>query len=135
MEAHPKLNPLETPTAGIYVAGCCQGPKDIPDTVCQSKGCAGEVIRFLNTGRVKLETTVVSINSTVCKGCRLCEKLCPYGALDFNENEKIMMVESVKCKGCGTCAAACPSNAIKQQQFSSDQIFAEIEALLEGGSR
>lgn len=135
MEAHPKLNPLETPTAGIYIAGCCQGPKDIPDTVCQAKGCAGEVIRFLNTGKVKLETTVVSINKDICKGCRLCEKLCPYGALVFNDQKKIMEVESVKCKGCGTCAAACPSNAIKQQQFSSEQIFAEIEALLEGGTK
>jgi len=132
MEAHPKLNPLETPTAGIYVAGCSQGPKDIPDTVCQSKGCAGEVIKFLNIGKVKLETTIVQINPDVCKGCRLCEKLCPYGALEFNEDKKIMEVESAKCKGCGTCAAACPAGAIKQQQFSTDQIFAEIEALLEG---
>jgi heterodisulfide reductase subunit A len=132
MEANPKLNPLETPTAGIYVAGCSQGPKDIPDTVCQSKGCAGEVIKFLNIGKVKLETTIVQINPDICKGCRLCQKLCPYGALEFNEDNKIMEVESAKCKGCGTCAAACPAGAIKQQQFSTEQIFAEIEALLEG---
>lgn len=134
MEAHPKLNPLETPTAGIYVAGCAQGPKDIPDTVCQAKGCAGEVIRFLNAGKVKLETTVVAVNADVCKGCRLCEKLCPYGALVFDDGKKVMRVERVKCKGCGTCAAACASNAIYQQQFSTEQIFAEIEALLEGGT-
>lgn len=132
MEAHPKLNPLETPTAGIYVAGCSQGPKDIPDTVCQAKGCAGEVIKFLNIGKVKLETTIVQINADICKGCRLCQKLCPYGALEFEENHKIMEVVTAKCKGCGTCAAACPAGAIKQQQFSADQIFAEIEALLEG---
>lgn len=132
MEAHPKLNPLETPTAGIYIAGCSQGPKDIPDTVCQAKGCAGEVIKFLNIGKVKLETTIVQINADICKGCRLCEKLCPYGALEFNIDTKTMEVESAKCKGCGTCAAACPAGAIKQQQFSADQIFAEIEALLEG---
>jgi heterodisulfide reductase subunit A len=132
MEAHPKLNPLETPTAGIYVAGCSQGPKDIPDTVCQAKGCAGETIKLLNIGKVKLETTIVQINPDICKGCRLCQKLCPYGALEFNEDKKIMEVESAKCKGCGTCAAACPAGAIKQQQFSADQVFAEIEALLEG---
>lgn len=130
MEAHPKLNPLETPTAGIYVAGCCQGPKDIPDTVCQSKGCAGEVIKFLNIGKVKLEPTMVSINPDTCKGCRICEKLCPYGALSFNNQEKYMEVESAKCKGCGTCVAACPSASIHQQQFSTEQIYAEIEGLL-----
>ncbi|MDX9871519.1 MAG: CoB--CoM heterodisulfide reductase iron-sulfur subunit A family protein [Clostridia bacterium] len=131
MEAHPKLNPLESPTAGIYLAGCAQGPKDIPDTVSQSRGCAGEVIKFLNIGKVKLETTIVITNPDLCKGCRLCEKLCPYGALEFCHDQKIMEVESAKCKGCGTCAAACPAGAIKQQQFSADQVFAEIEALLE----
>lgn len=130
MEAHPKLNPLESPTAGIYLAGCAQGPKDIPDTVSQSRGCAGEVIKFLNIGKVKLETTIVQVNPDMCKGCRLCEKLCPYNALEFCQENKIMEVESAKCKGCGTCAAACPAGAIKQQQFSADQVFAEIEALL-----
>lgn len=132
MEAHPKLNPLETPTAGIYIAGCSQGPKDIPDTVCQSIGCAGEVIRFLNTGKVTLEPTIIQIDATVCVGCTICEKLCPYGALSYNKEENLMKVEASKCKGCGTCAAACPSKAIKQQSFSSEQICDEIEALLEG---
>jgi len=130
MESHPKLNPLETPTAGIYVAGACQGPKDIPDTVCQAKGCAGDVLSFLNRGKVKTTATLVSVDPDTCKGCKLCEKLCPYGALAFNTAEKIMEVENVKCKGCGTCTAACPSNAISQQQFSTGQIFAELEALL-----
>ncbi|MDI6707332.1 MAG: CoB--CoM heterodisulfide reductase iron-sulfur subunit A family protein, partial [Bacillota bacterium] len=115
MEAHPKLNPLETPTAGIYIAGCSQGPKDIPDTVCQSIGCAGEVIRFLNTGKVTLESTIVQIDHEICVGCRICENLCPYGALAYGEEDKKMKVEAAKCKGCGTCAAACPSKAIKQQ--------------------
>lgn len=130
MEAHPKLNPLETPTAGIYAAGCAQGPKDIPDTVCQAKGCAGDVIRFLNIGKVKLEPTVVSINPDMCKGCRLCERLCPYMALEFDAAAKIMRIESTKCRGCGTCAAACPAGAINQGHFSSEQIFAELEGLL-----
>jgi heterodisulfide reductase subunit A len=133
MEAHPKLNPVETPTSGIYLAGCCQGPKDIPDTVCQAKGCAGDVLSFLNRGKVKIASTLVSVNGDICKGCRLCEKLCPYGALAFNASEKIMEVESVKCKGCGTCDAACPTGAITQQQFTTGQIFAELEALLSGG--
>jgi heterodisulfide reductase subunit A len=133
MEAHPKLNPLETPTAGIYIAGCCQGPKDIPDTVSQARGAAGDVIGLLNRGKVRQEASVVSINPSVCKGCRLCEKLCPYGALVFDGSVKIMTIESMRCKGCGTCAAACPSAAIRQQLFSSDQILAEIEALLAGG--
>ena len=132
MEAHPKLNPVETPTAGIFLAGCCQGPKDIPDTVCQAKGCAGDVLSLLNRGKVKTESTVVSVDADICKGCRLCEKLCPYGALIFDTNEKVMTVESVKCKGCGTCAAACPSCAVSQQQFTSGQVFAELEALLSG---
>ncbi|MCL2128317.1 MAG: CoB--CoM heterodisulfide reductase iron-sulfur subunit A family protein, partial [Treponema sp.] len=133
MEAHPKLNPVETPSSGIYIAGCCQGPKDIPDTVCQAKACAGDVLSFLNRGKVKTSTTVVSIDADLCKGCGLCEKLCPYNALVFNEREKVMELEEVKCKGCGTCAASCPSGAVSQQQFTSDQIFAEIEALLSTG--
>ena len=133
MEAHPKLNPVETPSSGIFIAGCCQGPKDIPDTVCQAKACAGDVLSFLNRGKVKTAATVVSINADLCKGCRLCEKLCPYNALVFNALEKTMEIQEVKCKGCGTCAAACPSNAASQQQFTSDQIFAEIEALLSTG--
>jgi heterodisulfide reductase subunit A len=133
MESHPKLNPLETPTAGIYIAGCCQGPKDIPDTVSQAKGCAGDVLSFLNRGKVKMTATAVSVDDGICKGCRLCEKLCPYNALMFNNEEKLMEVETVKCKGCGTCAAACPSGAVTQQQFTSEQIFAELEALLAGG--
>ena len=135
MEAHPKLNPLETPTAGIYIAGCCQGPKDIPDTVCQAKGCAGDALSFLNRGKVKTAATVVSVNSDACKGCRLCEKLCPYNALLYDSMDNVITVEDVKCKGCGTCAAACPSGAISQQQFTSGQIFAELEALLSGGAR
>ena len=130
MESHPKLNPVETPSAGIYIAGCCQGPKDIPDTVCQAKACAGDVLSFLNRGKVKTAATVVSVNADICKGCKLCEKLCPYNALAYNNIEKIMEVKSVKCKGCGTCAAACPSGAISQQQFTGEQIFAELEALL-----
>lgn len=133
MEAHPKLNPLETPTAGIYIAGCSQSPKDIPDTVCQSIGCAGEVLRFLNTGKVTLESTIVQIDPDICVGCRICENLCPYGALTYSEEDNVMKVEAAKCKGCGTCAAACPSKAIKQQHFSAEQVCAEIEALLEGG--
>ncbi len=133
MEAHAKLNPLETPTAGLFAAGCAQGPKDITDTVCQSKGCAGDVIKFLNIGKVKLEPTIVTIERDVCKGCRLCEKLCPYSALELDKEIKIMAVESAKCRGCGTCSAACPAGAISQQHFSSDQVFAEIEGLLAGG--
>lgn len=134
MEAHAKLNPLETPTAGIFAAGCAQSPKDIPDTVCQSKGCAGEIVKLLNIGKVMLEPTVVSIDRKVCKGCRLCEKLCPYGALVIEEDTKTMAIESAKCRGCGTCSAACPAGAITQQHFSSDQVFAEIEGLLCGGA-
>jgi len=133
MEAHPKLNPVETPSSGIYLAGCSQGPKDIPDTVCQAKACAGDVLSFLNRGKVKTAATVVSIDANLCKGCRLCEKLCPYSALVFNAGEKVMEIEEVKCKGCGTCTAACPSNAISQQLFTSEQIFAELGALLSVG--
>jgi heterodisulfide reductase subunit A len=132
MESHPKLQPLESPTAGIYIAGCAQGPKDIPDTVCQANGCAGQVLSFLNRGKVKTQAMVVAVDGDVCKGCKLCEKLCPYGALMFDDKRKIMEVEIVKCKGCGTCAGACPTDAISQQLFTSSQIFAEIEAILQG---
>jgi len=130
MEAHAKLNPLETPTSGIFATGCAQGPKDIPDTVCQSKGCAGEVIKLLNTGKVKLDPAIAEIDPELCQGCRLCEKLCPYGALSFDEEKGIMSIESAKCHGCGTCVSACPAGAMSQRHFSAEQVFAEIEGLL-----
>ena len=127
-ELHPKLAPVSTPTDGVFIAGCCQGPKDIPDTVAQASGAAAEALSLMMRGKVEMEATTSYINPMLCVGCRQCMDICMYGAIDFNENKKICEVNSAVCKGCGLCAATCPSKAVTVKHFDNDELFAEIEA-------
>jgi len=129
MERHVKLDPIATLTDGIFVAGCCQSPKDIPDTVAQAKGAASEVLSLLAQGRVEIEPIIAFVDEEVCSGCGLCEKMCPYGALSLNSLERVMTVNRVLCKGCGACAGACPSGAISLSHFTPRQVLDEVEAL------
>ncbi len=131
MERHVKLDPIATMTDGVFIAGCCASPKDIPDTVAQAKAAASEVLGLLARGEVEIEPIVSIIDESVCSGCGLCEKLCPYGALSLSEKERVMKVSSALCKGCGACAGACPSGAISLNHFTSREILDEIEALTE----
>ncbi len=128
LEAHPKLRPLDTFTDGIFIAGCCQSPKDIPDSVAQAVGAAIKASIPLMMGEVEIEPLVASINEAVCVGCRTCEEICAFDALSLEEG--VMNVNEVICKGCGACGAACPSGAISMVHFKDEQIFAQIEAMV-----
>lgn len=131
-ELHPKLKPVETAVEGIFLAGCCQGPKDIPDTVAQAKGAAAAAAVPLAQGRVKIEPIISEIMGEVCSGCGICQPLCPYGAIVMKINadgHPRARIEVTQCKGCGVCTTACPSGAIRLHGFTEEQIVAQIAAL------
>ncbi len=130
LERHPKLDPVATMTEGVFIAGCCQGPKDIPDTVAQASAAATRVLALISKGRVELEAATAVIDEEKCSGCRICNLLCPYSAISYIEDEKVSRINEALCKGCGTCVAACPSTAITHKQFTTEEITAEIEGVL-----
>jgi heterodisulfide reductase subunit A len=137
LEAHPKLNPCGTTTAGVYVAGVCQGPKDIPDTVASAEGAASAASIPIHKGEVELEPYFAQCIEEKCAGCGMCVNLCPYQALSLVEKEgrQVMEVTEAKCKGCGTCGGFCPGGAIWMQHFATPQIVAQIDAFLTGGGK
>lgn len=139
-EAHPKLRPVESPTAGIFLSGACQGPKDIPETVAQAGAAASKVIGLLVHDSLTCNPCVAHSDELLCNGCSQCEKVCPYGAITYVEKEfrmpdrttKIRRVSSVNpavCQGCGACTVACPSGAMDLSGFSNKQILAEVDAI------
>jgi heterodisulfide reductase subunit A len=130
LERHPKLAPVSTFTEGIFLAGACQGPKDIPDSVAQAGAAASEALVLIDRGYVALEPFRAVIQEESCSGCRICTALCPYEAIGFNPEKNICEINQALCKGCGTCVAACPSGAARQNQFSDEQIYEEIEGVL-----
>ena len=130
IERHPKLDPVATMTEGIFIAGACQGPKDIPDSVAQGAAAAARVAGLINRGTVLMEPVRASINADMCSGCRICNNMCPYNAVVFHEDQKVSEVITALCQGCGTCVAACPSAAITGAHFTNDQVMSEIEGLL-----
>jgi len=126
-EVHPKLRPVDTARDGIFIAGCAQGPKDIPDTVAQAKAAASSVSAMLARGKVTVEPLTAVVDETRCDGCGLCVTTCPYGAprlVDTKEGKRAR-VEEALCHGCGTCAAACPRLAISCRGFSDEQLASE----------
>jgi heterodisulfide reductase subunit A len=131
MEAHPKLRPVDTATDGIFVAGCCQGPKDIPDTVAQAKASAASAIVPLVRGKVYVEPIGAAVDEDLCCGCRVCETMCEYKATVFDEEKGVMTVNSALCKGCGSCGGACPTGAITIKHYTDNQIFAQLRSLTE----
>ncbi len=131
LERHPKLAPVNTFTDGIFIAGCCQGPKDIPDTVAQAGAAACEALALIDKGEFELEPNTAFVVEEECSGCRTCLTMCPYNAISRDEVKQKAFINEVLCKGCGTCVAACPSGAIKQNLFEDEMIFSEIDGLLE----
>jgi heterodisulfide reductase subunit A len=129
-ERHPKLDPVATMTDGIFIAGACQGPKDIPASVAQGAAAAARVQGMITKGTVLIEPVVATIHEERCSGCRICNNLCPFNAIEYKEAEGVSYVNQVLCKGCGTCVAACPAQAITGAHFSNAQILAEMEGLL-----
>jgi heterodisulfide reductase subunit A len=132
LEKHPKLAPVETTTDGVYLAGTCQGPKDIPDSVAQGGAAAAAALSLMDAGHVTLEPFTTFIDQTKCCGCRTCESQCPYHAIDMVEFEGHMVahVNEVLCKGCGACVASCLVQAPIQNGFTQDQILAEIIGIM-----
>jgi heterodisulfide reductase subunit A len=130
LERHPKLAPVSTFTDGIFLAGCCQGPKDIPDTVAQAGAATAEALALIDAGQIELEPNTAHVIEEVCSGCGICVALCPYQAIALSAETKTAHINEVLCKGCGTCVAACPSASVQQNLFEDDEIFEEVEAVL-----
>lgn len=140
LEAHAKLRPVESPTAGIFLAGCCQGPKDIPETVAQSSGAAAKAICLLVKDKLKNNPCTAHPDENMCNGCGQCANVCPYGAITYIDKDfrgpnrttitrHVSQVNAAMCQGCGACTVACPSGAMDLHGFSNKQILAEVDAL------
>jgi len=139
-ESHAKLRPVESPTAGVYLAGVCQGPKDIPETVSQASACAAKVIGLLVKDKLKTNACIATPDETMCNGCSQCANVCAYGAITYVDKEfrigggkteirRVANVNPAVCQGCGACTVTCPSGAMDLRGFSSKQIMAEVEAI------
>jgi len=130
LERHPKLDPTATTTEGVFIAGCAQGPKDIPDTVAQASSAAARILSLISKGEVEIDPIRAMVQEEYCSGCRICNNLCPYTAIEYLEDKKVSHVNEALCKGCGTCVAACPASAMTGQGFTDAQILAELEGLM-----
>lgn len=131
LEEHPKLGPVSTASDGIYLAGTCQGPKDIPDAVAHASGGAAQALALAARGVVSISPTTSWINPDVCIGCKVCIGLCPYSAIEFDERRHIAVINEAMCKGCGSCAGYCPSGAAQVKHFRQTQVFNEIDGMLD----
>jgi len=130
LERHPKLAPVATINDGIYIAGACQGPKDIPETVVQAEAAAAEALALTARGTITLEPNLACITEELCSGCQVCIGLCPYTAIELDREQMVARIQDVLCKGCGVCVAACPSGAIRQKLFENVQLMEEITGVL-----
>jgi heterodisulfide reductase subunit A len=131
IEKHPKLAPVATMADGIFIAGACQGPKDIPDAVAQGEAAAASALSMIERGYFEIEPITSTVDDALCGGCRVCEGLCPYNAIEYDSEKNTCSVNDVLCKGCGSCVASCPAGAITANHFTKSQILAEIEGVLE----
>jgi heterodisulfide reductase subunit A len=129
MEAHPKLRPVDTATAGVFLAGSCQGPKDIAETIAHARAAATAAMVPLMQGQVQVEAATSFIDEDLCAGCGQCAQVCPFSALSLHPVRPVMTVNPVLCQGCGACAVSCPSGAINVHHFTFDQFIQQIEAL------
>jgi heterodisulfide reductase subunit A len=132
LEKHPKLAPVETTTDGVFLAGACQGPKDIPDSVAYGAAAAAAALALMDAGSVSLDPFTTYVIAEKCGGCRTCEGLCPYTAISMvdHDGKQVAYINEVLCKGCGACAAACPAGAAIQHGFTMDEVLAELEGIL-----
>jgi heterodisulfide reductase subunit A len=136
-EAHAKLRPVECATAGIYLAGACQGPKDIPETVSQASAAAAKVMSLFSKDKLEREPIVARVKESGCVGCFACKKVCAYGAVEEKEIrdrqgnliKTVAFVNPGVCAGCGTCQATCPSKSVELDGYTDEQVIAMIEAL------
>ena len=131
MEAHPKLRPVDTATGGVYLAGCCQSPKDIADSITQARAAAGAAMIPLVQGKVTIGAAVAFVDEGLCAGCGMCADVCAYSALLMHPVRGVMTVNPVLCQGCGACAMACPSGAMNLHHFTFDQVMAQVDTLVD----
>lgn len=133
IERHPKLDPVATMTDGIFIAGCVQGPKDIPAAVSQGAAAAARVIGLIDRGKMTLDPIRAIIDEARCSGCRVCNNQCPFNAITFDEARAVSSINQALCQGCGTCIVSCAAGAIAGTHFSNEQILAQILGLLQVG--
>jgi heterodisulfide reductase subunit A len=133
LETHMKLAPVETPTSGVFIAGCCAGPKDIPDTVAQASAAAGKCLSLISKGRVPIDAAIAHVDETRCQGCGQCEETCTFSAPKVISKNGVMVseVNEALCKGCGACAVVCPTGAISIRHYHKYQVLSMIEAFTE----
>jgi len=131
LEAHPKLRPVDTALAGLFLAGTCQGPKDIAETIAQARAAAASALIPLMRSEVSVEAATSFVDEELCAGCGQCAQVCAYSALALHPVRRVMTVNPVLCQGCGACAATCPSGAINVHHFTFEQYMAQIDALNE----
>jgi heterodisulfide reductase subunit A len=130
IERHPKLDPVATMTEGIFIAGCVQGPKDIPASVAQGAAAAARVLGKIQQKEIALEPVRATVDQDKCSGCRICNNLCPFNAILYLPERMVSEINPALCQGCGTCVAACPAGAISGTGFSNEQILAQLDGLL-----
>ncbi len=130
LERHPKLAPVSTFTDGVFLAGACQGPKDIPDSVAQAGAAAAEAMALIDRGYVELDPNTAYVQEDFCSGCKTCVNICPFNAISFDGDKNVAVVNGALCKGCGTCVAACPSGSLQQNLFTDEQILNEIKGVV-----
>ncbi len=136
-EAHPKLRPIESTTGGVFLAGACQSPKDIPESVAMASAAAAKALVLFGSDKLEREPVVAYVNESLCAGCFYCKKVCPYGAVEVKElkdrngvvYKEVAYVNTGLCQGCGTCTATCPSKSVELAGFNNEEIFAQIAAL------
>ena len=132
LEAHPKLQPVDAATAGVFYAGCAEAPKDIKESVTQASAAAGRAIRLMHKGEITTEPITSMVIAEQCRACGKCAEVCPYNAITVDVKRKIpAVVNTAACAGCGTCAAECAFGAITMNHFTDGQILNQVHALLE----
>jgi len=128
LEAHPKLRPVDTALAGVFLAGCCQGPKDISESIVHARAAASAAMIPMMRGQMPVEAATAFVDEEMCSGCNQCAQACSFSALQLHPVRGVMTVNPVLCQGCSACATACPSGAINVHRFTIDQVLGQIEA-------
>ena len=133
LETHPKLAPVNTPTAGVFIAGCCAGPRDIPDTVAQASAAASKALSLISRAWIMIEPTIAQVDEALCHGCGRCEEICTFHApkVISKDGVRVSSVDAPLCKGCGACAVVCPTGAISIRHFNMQEIESLVDGLLE----
>jgi len=133
LERHVKLDPVATPTDGVFIAGCCEGPKDIPDSVAQASAAAAKALSLISKGKITAESAIAHVNETLCHGCGRCEETCTFHAAKVINKNGVMVstINESVCKGCGACAVVCPTGAISIKHFTQEEIKSMVDVLAE----